>query len=73
MASVGFFAYPESSAIIVDAVTGAVELSVSQDLRLRPWQKLRNIGFKLDMNEIRQIRGDGSRPAAHTPIRRSPR
>src|SRR5258708_6046188 len=48
MASLGFFAYPESSPIIVEAVRGAVELSVSQALKLKPWEKLRIIGFKLD-------------------------
>lgn len=48
MASLGFFAYPESSSIIVDAVRGAVEQSAHEDLRLKPWQMMRVIGFKLD-------------------------
>src|SRR5216683_6522857 len=46
--AVGFFAYPESSSIIIDAVTRAVELSDRGDLKLKPWQKVRTIGFKLD-------------------------
>ena len=48
MPSVGFFAYPEASPIVRDAVSGAAEISVSEELRLKLWQKVPIIGFKLD-------------------------
>ena len=48
MQSLGFFAYPEASATVTDAVRGAVTLSTSKRLSLKPWQELKIIGFKVD-------------------------
>jgi hypothetical protein len=48
MPALGFFAYPETPRVIVDAVKGAAELAVSEPLNLQLWQKLNIIGFKID-------------------------
>jgi hypothetical protein len=48
MASLGFFAYPEASNIVSDAIRGAAVLSEHQPLNLRLWESARIIGFKLD-------------------------
>jgi hypothetical protein len=48
MESLGFFAYPESSPIVTEAIKGAVELSAKETLKLKPWEEMRIIGFKLD-------------------------
>jgi hypothetical protein len=48
MESRGFFAYPESSPIVTEAIKGAVELSAKETLKLKPWEEMRIIGFKLD-------------------------
>lgn len=44
----GFFAYPESSQPVVDAIRRGVELAKDRDILLVPWQKMRIIGFKID-------------------------
>lgn len=44
----GFFAYPESSQPVVDAIRRGVELSKDRDILLVPWQKMRIFGFKID-------------------------
>jgi hypothetical protein len=46
--AVGFFAYPAVASLVLDAITGAVEISKGEDLKLTPWPKLRTIGFKID-------------------------
>jgi hypothetical protein len=48
MQASGFFAYPVVSTIVTDAILGAVELSKSDDVQLKPWQKLTIVGFKID-------------------------
>lgn len=48
MGSTAFYAYPAGNRIVVDAITGAVELSKSEQLALKPWQKMQIFGFKLD-------------------------
>jgi hypothetical protein len=48
MQALGFFAYPESSPIVTDAILGAVELSKGEALTLQPWQRMRVISFKVD-------------------------
>ena len=48
MQATGFFAYPVVSTIVTDAILGAVELSKSEGVQLKPWQKLTIVGFKID-------------------------
>jgi len=48
MSTLGFIAYPESSRIVVEAIRGAVELADNEKLKLKPWEKMATIGFKLD-------------------------
>lgn len=49
----GFFAYPQSSPHVVDAIMRGVELAKDKGVALIPWQKLRVLGFKID-NLIRE-------------------
>lgn len=44
----GFFAYPESSQPVTDAILRGVELAKADGLALLPWQKLKIFGFKID-------------------------
>lgn len=46
--STGFFAYPAGSAVIKDAIHTAVELSRNERLELKPWERMKIVGFKLD-------------------------
>jgi len=48
MQTQGFFAYPDASPLIGDAIHGAVELSKPKGLKLKPWQTMRIYGFKVD-------------------------
>jgi hypothetical protein len=44
----GFFAYPGGYPLVRDAIDGAVEASASRALLLKPWEKMKPLGFKLD-------------------------
>jgi hypothetical protein len=48
MGSLGFFAYPEASSIVSEAARGAAALSDREPLKLKPWESVAIIGFKLD-------------------------
>lgn len=48
MQSRGFYAYPESMASITEAILGAVDLAKERGVVLKPWQKMRIFGFKVD-------------------------
>jgi len=48
MAVAGFFAYPDGHRTIKDAVVTAVEVLSDQEIVLKPWEALPNIGFKID-------------------------
>jgi hypothetical protein len=48
MGSLGFFAYPEASSIVSEAVRGAAALSDREPLKLKLWESVTIIGFKLD-------------------------
>lgn len=48
MDKLGFVVYPDSSQIVKEAILGAVEQSKREDLKLKAWQKMRIIGFKVD-------------------------
>jgi Cdc6-like AAA superfamily ATPase len=52
----GFFAYPDGSSMVSDAINGAVELTAKQGLLIKPWREMRIIGFKLDKLVRDQIR-----------------
>ena len=52
----GFFAYPDLSPSISDAILGAVEGAAAKSLRLEPWKLMRTIGFKLDDRVRARIR-----------------
>jgi nucleoside 2-deoxyribosyltransferase len=44
----GFFAYPESSPMVTQAILEVVEKSKGTEFQLEPWQRMRIIGFKVD-------------------------
>lgn len=44
----GFFAYPEASQPVMEAIQRAVEISKAEGIVLLPWQKLKIFGFKID-------------------------
>lgn len=48
MVSKAFYAYPGANQIVTDAIRGAVELSLHEPLRLKPWEMMKILGFKLD-------------------------
>ena len=48
MPATAFFAYPGSSISVKESIARAVELSAHEDLRLRPWENLSILGFKID-------------------------
>lgn len=52
-----FFAYPGGIPIVGEAVTGVIELSVGSKLTIKPWEKMKIVGLKLDdliREEIRE-------------------
>jgi hypothetical protein len=56
MTSTAFFAYPSGRAVITDAIRGAADLSIANNIKLKPWEKLNVVGFKLDDLIREQIR-----------------
>ncbi|MFS8120983.1 hypothetical protein QD336_01025 [Rhizobium sp. BR 250] len=43
-----FYAYPQGSATVKDAIHGAVEKSSRGNLAIKPWENMNIAGFKLD-------------------------
>lgn len=48
MSSSAFYAYPSGNRLIQDAVSTAVDLSINENLSLKPWEAMRIVGFKID-------------------------
>jgi nucleoside 2-deoxyribosyltransferase len=46
--TLAFCAYPSGFQIIKDAVAGVVERSAVTGMSIKPWEKLRTIGLKID-------------------------
>ena len=44
----GFSPIQKPHRLVTDAILGAVELSDAEGLKLKPWQRMRTIGFKID-------------------------
>lgn len=52
-----FFAYPSETPIVGEAVKGAIELTNGDSLSIKPWEKMKIVGLKLDdliRDEIRE-------------------
>ncbi|MHA6766420.1 P-loop ATPase, Sll1717 family [Sphingobium ummariense] len=52
-----FFAYPGETPIVGEAVKGVIELADGDSLSIKPWEKMRIVGLKLDdliRDEIRE-------------------
>lgn len=56
MVSTAFYAYPGGNRFVTDAISGAVESSINEELHLKPWEAMRIVGFKIDDLIREQIR-----------------
>lgn len=51
-----FFAYPESNSLVRDAIRGAAEIELRNDIKVKLWEAMNILGFKLD-NLVRESIG----------------
>ena len=43
-----FFAYPEANPLVRDAIRGATGIELGSGLKIKPWEEMNILGFKLD-------------------------
>ncbi len=43
-----FFAYPEANPLVRDAIRGATGMELDSGLKIKPWEEMNILGFKLD-------------------------